>query len=68
MHLALLLAVLVAQAPAPDPYFRATVVDDQTGRGVPLVELPAGAYRLEVLANHTSGGTAVIRTADFDIL
>jgi hypothetical protein len=35
----LLTAVLAAQPGPGDPWFRITVVDEQTGRGVPLVEL-----------------------------
>jgi hypothetical protein len=35
----LLTAVLAAQAGPGGPWFRITVVDEQTGRGVPLVEL-----------------------------
>ena len=39
MYAAFLLASLLAADPAPSRYFTITVVDDQTGRGVPLVEL-----------------------------
>src|SRR5882762_2019929 len=34
-----LLSPLGRAAPAPEEYFKITVVDEQTGRGVPLVEL-----------------------------
>lgn len=38
---ALLLACVIAAGPAPDKsdYFKITIVDQETGRGVPLVEL-----------------------------
>jgi hypothetical protein len=39
VYAAFLLASLLAADPAPSRYFTITVVDDQTGRGVPLVEL-----------------------------
>lgn len=32
-------SLLLGRAPQPDQYFRINVLDDQTGRGVPLVEL-----------------------------
>ena len=34
---------------------------------VPVAQLAAGAYRLEVRAGHLSGGETVARTADFDL-
>ena len=34
---------------------------------VPVAQLPAGSYRLEVRAGHTLGGETVARTADFDL-
>ena len=37
--MALLATLLPAAAPRADAYFKITVVDEQTGRGVPLVEL-----------------------------
>jgi len=35
----MLVSLFVAAVPEPSDYFKITVVDDQTGRGVPLVEL-----------------------------
>ena len=34
---------------------------------IPVAQLAAGAYRLEVRASHSTGGETVIRTADFDL-
>jgi len=34
---------------------------------LPLAQLPAGSYRLEVRAGHTSGGAPVVRSVDFDL-
>jgi hypothetical protein len=34
---------------------------------LPIAQLSAGLYRLEVLAAHSSGGETVTRTTDFEV-
>ena len=55
--LAFLAPAALAAAPAASPYFVIQVVDDQTGRGVPLVELKTVNHILYVT---DSGGLAAI--------